>query len=60
MEKDEPVASVGSIQVEYMSQEGRNGQVSKAADNTNNMCYQHVSNEDLASSLPSGNNMFNV
>jgi len=60
MDEDEPVASVGSIQVEYASQEGRNGQVSEAADNTNNTSYQRVTNEDLASSSPSGNNMFNV
>jgi len=39
MEEDEPVISVGSIQVEYAFQEVRNGQVSKVADNTNNMCY---------------------
>ena len=60
MNEDEPVVSVDSIQVEYTSQERRNGQVSKVANNTNNMCHQHVSNEDPASSLPSGNNMFNV
>jgi len=60
MDEDEPVVSVDSIQVEYASQERRNGQVSKVANSTNNICHQHVSNEDPASSLPSGNNMFNV
>jgi len=60
MEEDEPVTSVSSIQVEYTSQKGRNSQVSKMADNTNNTCYQCDYNKDLASSLPSGNNVFNV
>jgi len=60
IKKDESVISVGNIQIEYMFQKGRNGQVSKVADNTNNICHQHISNKDLASSLPSGNNMFNI
>jgi len=60
MEEDEPVTSVGSIQVEYTSQERRNGRVSKMANNTNNMHHQHVSNKDPVSSLLSGNNVFNI
>jgi len=39
MEKDESVTSIGSIQIEYTSQERRNGQVSKVANNTNNTCH---------------------
>ena len=57
MEEDKPVVSIGSIQVEYVSQEGRNSQVSKVANNTNNTCYQCISNKNPASS---SNNMFNV
>jgi len=60
MEENEPVISVGSIQVEYTSQKGRNGQVSKVADNTNNTHHQHVSNKDPVLSLPSSNNVFNI
>jgi len=60
MDEDKPVSFVGSIQIEYTTQEGQNGIVSKVADNTNNMCQQHVSNEDPASNLPPSNNMFNV
>jgi len=60
MDEDEPATSTDSIQVEYTSQKGRNGQVSNVADNTNNICHQHVSNKDLASSLLSGNNVFNI
>ena len=57
MEEDKPVVSIGSIQVEYVSQEGRNSQVSKVANNTNNTCYQCISNKNPASS---SNNVFNV
>ena len=60
MEENKPVVSIGSIQVEYVSQEERNGQVSKVANNTNNTCYQYVSNKNPASSLLSSNNVFNV
>ena len=37
IDEDEPVTSVGSIQIEYATQEGQNGQVSKVSDNTQ-MC----------------------
>ena len=60
MNEDKPVTSVGSIQIEYATKEGQNGLVSKAADNTNNACQQHVSNKDLVSNLPSSNNVFNI
>jgi len=60
MKENEPITSVSSIQVEYISQKGRNDQVSKAANNTNNMCHQCDYNKELASSLLSSNNMFNV
>jgi len=60
MDEDDPVSPIGNSQDEYMTQERKKDQVSKAADNTDNMCHQHVSNEDLASNLPSGNNMFNI
>ena len=60
MEENKPIASIGSIQVEYASQERRNSQVSKAANNTNNTSYQHVINKNPASSSLSSNNVFNV
>jgi len=60
MNEDEPITSVGNIQIEYVTQKGQKGQVSKAADNTNNMCQQCVSNENLVSNQPSDSNMFNI
>ena len=39
MNENKPITSIGSIQIKYMTQEGQNSQVSKAADNTNNV-YQ--------------------
>jgi len=60
MNENDPVTSAGSIQIEYTIQEDQNGQVSKAANNTNNVCQQHVSNEDPALNQPSGNNVFNI
>jgi len=60
MNENEPATSVDNIQIECVSQKRRNGQVSKVANSINNMCNQHVSNENLALSLLSGNNMFNV
>ena len=59
MDEDEPVSSIGNSQDEYMTEERKKGQVSKAADNTDNMCYQYVSVEDPASNLLSDSNMFN-
>jgi len=47
MDEDDPVTLAGSIQIEYTTQEDQNGQVSKAADNTNNVCQQCMLNEDL-------------
>ena len=60
IDEDNPVASAGSIQIEYTTQEGQNGQVSKAANNTNNVCQQCMSNKNLALNQPSRNNMFNI
>ena len=60
MDEDSSIASADSIQIEYMTQEGQNDQVSKVADNTNNLCQQCISNEDLALNQPSRNNMFNI
>jgi len=36
MDEDEPVGSIGSIKIEYMSQEGQKDQISKAIDTTSN------------------------
>ena len=58
--EDKPITSIGSIQIEYVTQKRKNDQVSKISDNTNNASNQRVPNEDLVSSLPSSNNMFNV
>ena len=60
MEKDKPVTSIDSIQIEYISQKGRNGQVSKIANSTNNMNHQCITNENPTSSSLSSNNMFNM
>ena len=60
MDENKPVISIGSIQIEYASQGGQNGQVSKVTDITNNICQQHVPSEDPASSLTSGNSAFNI
>ena len=42
MDENESVTSVGSIQIEYVTQEGQNGLVSKVADNTNNTCQMRT------------------
>jgi len=60
MNKDEPVGSIDSIKLEYVSQGGQKDQVSMATDTTNNMMHQHVSNVDWASEPTSDNNMFNI
>jgi len=60
MDEDNPVTSGGSIQIEYITQEGQNSQVSEMADNINNACQQHVSNENLVLNQPSRNNIFNI
>ena len=39
MDEDEPVSPIGNSQDEYMIQERKKGQVSKAADNIDNMCH---------------------
>ena len=59
MDEDEPVSSIGNSQDEYTTKERKKGQVSKVADNTDNMCHQYVSVEDPASNLLSDSNMFN-
>jgi len=60
MDEDEPVNSIGSIKVEYVSQEGQKDQVSKATDNTNNTLQQRVSNKVPASSTTSSNSVFDI
>ena len=60
MDEDEPVNSIGSIKVEYMSQRGQKNQVSKVTDNTNNMLQQYGLNKILASSTISSNSMFDI
>jgi len=60
MDEDKPVNSIGSIKVEYVSQEGQKDQVSKATDNTNNTLQQRVSNEVPASSTTSSNSVFDI
>jgi len=47
MDEVKPVTSVGSIQIEYVFQEGQKDQVNKASNNTSQQC---ISNEVLASS----------
>ena len=51
IDEDKPITSIGSIQIEYISQGGQKGQVSKATDITNNTFQQYVSSSrtvDLA------------
>jgi len=60
VDEDKPITSVSSIQIEYATQEGQNGLVSKVANNTNNMYQQHISNKDLASNLLPSKNVFNI
>ena len=60
MDEDKLVFSTGNSQDEYVTQERKKGQVSKAADSTDNMCHQRVPNEDPISSFPASNNMFNI
>ena len=62
MDEDKLVSSTGNSQDEYMTQERKKGQVSKAANSTDNMCmcHQWVPNENSASSFPTGNNVFNI
>jgi len=60
MDEDKPINSIGSIKVEYVSQEGQKDQVSKVTDNTNNTLQQCVSNKVPASSTTSSNSMFDI
>jgi len=60
IDEDKPITSVGSIQIEYVSQGGQKDQVSKVSNSTNNVSQQCVSNEVPASSSPLSNNVFNV
>jgi len=60
MDKDEPIGSIGNIEVEYASQGGQKDQVSKVIDTTNNMLQQCVPSKDPALNSTSGNSMFNI
>lgn len=60
MNAPKTVNSIGSIKVEYVSQEGQKDQVSKATDNTNNTLQQRVSNKVPASSTTSSNSVFDI
>ena len=60
MDEDEPVSSIGSIKLEYTSQEGQKDQVSKTTDAASNTVHQCISNKNLASSPTLDNNMFNI
>jgi len=60
MDEDEPVSFVGNSQVEYKTQEKKKDQVSKVADNTDNMFHQHGPNKVPVSSSLSGSNVFNI
>jgi len=60
MDKNEPVGTIDSIKLEYMSQEGQKDQISMATDTTRNMIHQRVSNMDWASEPTPNNNVFNV
>ena len=59
MDENEPVSSIGSIKIDYMSQGKQNVQVSKVTDTTNDI-VQCVPSKDLALNSTSGNNMFNI
>ena len=52
MDKDEPIASLDSVQLEYVTSKSQNCLVSKVADNTNSIYQQYVSNIDLVLNLP--------
>ena len=39
IDEDEPVSSIGNSQDKYMTQEKKKGQVSKMADNIDNICH---------------------
>jgi len=48
IDKDEPIGSIGNIEVEYAFQGGQKDQVSKAIDTTNDTLQQCVLSKDLA------------
>jgi len=60
MDEDEPVRTIDSIKLEYMSQERQKDQVSMATDTTRNTMHQCVSNMDWVSEPTLDNNVFNV
>jgi len=60
MDENEPVGSIDSIKLDYMSQGGQKDQVSMATDTTSNTMHQCVSNMDWASEPTPDNNMFNI
>jgi len=60
MDEDEPIGSIGNIEVEYTSQGGQKNQVSKVIDTTNNILQQCVLSKDLALNSTPGNSVFNV
>ena len=60
MDNDEPVSFISNSQVEYKIWERKKDQVSKAANNINSIFHQCSSNKVLASSSPTGSNVFNI
>jgi len=60
MDEDKPVFSIGNSQVEYKTQKRKKNQVNKTADKIDNTFHQCSPKEVLASSSPSGSNMFNI
>ena len=60
MNENEPVSSIGSIKIEYASQEGHKDQISKVTGTTNNMFQQYVSSKDWNLNPSQGNSIFNI
>ena len=60
MDKDKPVTSSSSVQLEYVTSSSQNGQVNKTANITNISCHQHVSNKVLALNQPARSNVVNI
>jgi len=60
MDENEPVGSISSIKIEYVSQRGQKDHVSKAADTTNDTLQQCVPSKDPALNSTPSNSMFNI
>ena len=56
----EPANSIGSIRLKYVTHEGQNNQVSKAADTSLNTRQQHAPTVGPAPNSPPGENVFDV